>query len=154
MMPMTTSFCPFAESDAFALLLSAHIGFVDLDCSIQHLVNFGHGEADSVAEIPCGFVADSQRALDLIRTHALLCFAEQKRSEEPFLQGKMAVIENRSRGNAKLIVAALAVEQLLRCGEFRGWHLAARAFNAVRPTETHEQFAATFVGVEKVYNVN
>jgi hypothetical protein len=145
---------PFAESDAFALLLSAHIGFVDLNGSVQHLMNFRHGETDSVAEIPCGFVADSQRALDLIRAHTLLRLAEQERSEKPFLQGKMAVIEDRARGNAKLIVAALAVEQLLRGGEIDGWHFAARAFNAIRPTEAHQQFAALLIRVKEVYNVN
>src|SRR5690242_11551232 len=83
---------PLTEADAFALLLSADIGFVNLDCSIQHLMDFGHGEADSMAEIPCGLVADSESALDLIRAHALLGFAEQQCSEKPLLQRQVAVV--------------------------------------------------------------
>lgn len=139
---------------AFSYAPCSDIGFINFDRAIQHLVNFGHGEADSVTEIPCGFVADSKSALDLIRAHALLCFTEQQGSEKPLLQGQMAIVEYRARRNAKLIIAAIAVEQLFRCCEFNGWHLAAGAFNAIRPTKTYQQFPATFIGIEHPNYVN
>jgi hypothetical protein len=43
---------------------------------------------------------------------------------------------------------------LLRCGEFYGGHFAARAFNAIRPAEPNQQFAATFVGIEVFHQIN
>ena len=95
----------------------------------------------------CRPLCSPDRALDLHCAHALLGFAEQQRSEEPLLQGKMAIIENRAGGNGELVIAALAVEQLLGGFEFDGGHLAARAFNTVRPAQPDKQFAATFVSV-------
>jgi hypothetical protein len=66
----------------------------------------------------------------------------------------MRVIENRSSRDGKLVIAVLAVEQLLFGFQFHGWHLAAHTFNATGPAETDKQLAAFFVSVEQVNNVN
>jgi len=156
-----------ADDDFFGLLcnsafhaapLAADVGFINLDCSVQHLADFGHGIADAVTEIPCGliaaFVLSPDGALELVSTHALLCFAEKQRGEKPFLQGKMRVIEHSAGCNSKLIVAAFAVEELLFRGKFHGGHFAARALSTVRPAEPNKQFAAAFVGVKMLDQVN
>jgi hypothetical protein len=66
----------------------------------------------------------------------------------------MAVVEYRARRDGKLIVATLAVKQLLGRGEFHGWHLAARTFDTVRPAEPNKQFPATFVSVKMLHQIN
>ena len=147
-------FLAFAVAHAFASLLTSDVHLVNLDCAVQHLMNFGHCEADSVAEIPCGFVTDSERAFDLICRHPFLGFTEQQGSEKPLLQSKMAVIENGAAGDTELIVAAFAVEQLLCSSKVHGWHFAPWAFNAIGPTEPDQQLTATFICVEQIYNVN
>lgn len=145
-------------ADANTLAPTADVGFVNFDCAVEHLLNFGHSETDSVAEIPCGlvgaFVVSPERALHLQSAHALLRFAEQKCGEEPLLQGEMGIIEHGPGRNAELVIAAFAVEQLFRRREFDGWHLAPWALDAIGPAKTHKQFAALLIGVEQVYNVN
>src|SRR5579872_497885 len=133
---------------------TADVGFVNFDGTIQHLVNFGHSEADAMAEIPGGFVADSKCPLHLHCRKSLFCFTKQQSSEEPLLQRKMAIVKNCAGRDSELVITALAVEQLLRSLQFNGWHLAARALNTVRPTEPDQQFAATFVGIKQIDYVN
>jgi hypothetical protein len=140
-------------------LFSADIGFIHFDSTVKHgPIYFFHGRTDAMAEIPRGligtFVLAPDRALELVGAHALLGFAEQKRSEKPLLQRQMRVIENRSSRDGKLVIAVLAVEQLLFGFQFHGWHLAAHTFNATGPAETDKQLAAFFVSVEQVNNVN
>ena len=147
-------FLPSAVSSAFVSLLDAEVGFIDFDGAVQHLVDFGHGKAYTMAEVPCGFVADAERALDLIRAHAFLGFTEQQGCEKPLLQGKMAVVEHGARGHAELIIAALAVEQLLGRRQFDGRHFAADALDTVGPAEPDQQLPAALVSVEKVHNVD
>lgn len=137
-----------------AFIPSANVGFVNFDCTVNQVAHFGHGVPDSVAQIPCGLVADSQCALHLVRRESLAGLTEQQRCKEPLLQRQMGVIENRSGGDGELIVTTAAIEELLRGLKLHGWHLAARTFNAVGPAETHKQLAALFIRIEEVYNVN
>jgi len=143
---------------ANAFLLSADVGLINLNGAIKHLLNFGHREADSVAQVPRGFVRtlvlSPDRPLDLKSAHSLFRFAEQECCKEPFLQGEMRIVEYGAGRDGKLIIAALAVEQLFFRGEFHCGHLAARAFDTVGPAEPHKQFAALFVGVEMLNQVN
>jgi hypothetical protein len=66
----------------------------------------------------------------------------------------MRVIEDRACSDRELIIASLAVEQLLSRREFNYRAVATKAVNTVRPAQTNEQFAAFVIGVEQVYNVN
>src|SRR6266478_1994758 len=154
------NFLSFHSSlNTLSALATAHIGFVHFDSTVKHgLVYFFHGCADAMAEIPCclvgAFVLAPDRALQLVSAHALFGFAEQKRSEKPLLQRQVRVIEDRASGDGKLVVAVLAVEQLLFGFQFYGGHLAAHTFNATGPAKAHEQLAALLVSIEQVNNVN
>jgi hypothetical protein len=92
--------------------------------------------------------------LNLASGNALLRLTEKQRSEEPLIQGQMAVIEDRSSGYAKLVVALFAVEQLLLCLKFYHWPFAAQALRASGPAETHKQFPALFIGREHGVYIN
>jgi hypothetical protein len=129
-------------------VLTANIGFVHLDFSIKHWsVDFHYRSADSMAEIPCRSVAsDSERALHLASGHAFLRFAEKQHGDEPFVQGKMAVIEYSSGCDGELVVAVLAVEQLLLGLKLYDWHLAAQTLRAFRPAKPNEQLSALGIG--------
>jgi len=144
---------------AVGVLPSAEIGFINFNGAVHHgAINFFHGSADAMAEVPCrfvrAFVLPPDRALELQCAHALLGFAEQERSKKPLLQGEMGVIEDCASGDGELIVAFLAVEELFRRLQFHDRALAAQAFRPIRPAQADQQFAAPFVRIEKVYNVN
>src|SRR6185312_5622684 len=134
---------------------SADVGFIYFDRTIQQwLVNFFHRRTNAMAEIPCGLIADSQSSLDLVSTHSLAGLAEQERGKEPLLQRQMRIIEDRASGDAELIVALFAVEQLLCSRKLYGSHLTAQALNAVRPAQAHQKLSAFVVGIEQVNYVN
>jgi len=132
---------------------AADVRFIHLNLAIEHgPLAFHHRCADSVAEIPCGFVTHAERALNLTGRHSFLGLAEQERSEKPLCKWQMGVIENRASGNSELIVAILAVEQLLFGFQFDSGHLAARALRASGPAQPRQQFAALLVcRKERVY---
>lgn len=91
---------------ALAAHLAANIGHIHFDFAIQHrLIGLRHRVPDSVAEIPCRLVADSDGALYLAGAHTLLCFAEQIGCCKPLLKRKMSVIENRAGQGGELIAA-------------------------------------------------
>jgi len=129
--------------------LATDISFINFDRAVHHGLRFLHGRANPMAEIPRGFVgADSERPLNLAGRHTLLRFAEKKSCDEPLFERKMGVMENRSRRRRKLIVAGLAVEDLLFGFEFHGVSIAARAPRSFRPAKPSEQFTALRVGRE------
>lgn len=149
----------FSGAWAATSQLAANIRLVHFDSTVKHgLIYFLHGRTNSMAKIPSRlvgtFVLAPNRALELHRTHSLLGFAEQQNGEEPLLQRQMGIIEDRSSGDGELIVARFAVEELLGCLQFNDGHLAAHAFNAAGPAQTHQNLAAFFVGVKQVDNVN
>lgn len=138
---------------------SANVGFVHLDSTFQHwTLCLFHGCSNPVAEIPRRFVRtfvqSPDRALELQGAHTFLGLTEQENGEKPLLQGQMRIVEDRASGDAELIVAILAVKQLLRCREFNYWTVAAETVNVIRPAKAHKQLAAFVVSVEQVYNVN
>src|ERR1022692_2176132 len=93
----------FAER---ALLLPADIGFVHFDSTVQHWpLRLHHGATNAMAEVPRGFVADSDGALHLVRGKPLTGLAEQMSSDEPLEQGQVGVVEDRASGHTELIVA-------------------------------------------------
>jgi hypothetical protein len=82
------------------------------------------------------------------------CLAEQQRSKEPFVQRKVGVIEDRASRNRELIIAILAVEQLLVGIQPHNGHLATRAFRASGPAEPDKQLAALIIGSEHGVYIN
>jgi len=136
-------------------LLPADVGFIHFDGAVQHgLFCFLHGSSDTVTEIPCGFVADSQGALDLISRHSFASFAEQKSGKEPFLQWEMGVVEDRARRDRELVITGLAIEQLLGCRKFYNGAMTTETFGAIRPAQPHKQLAALVIGIKQIDYVN
>jgi len=137
------------------LSLAADVGFIHLDLAAQHgFVAFRHRRTDSVAEVPSGFIADSQCPLNLASRHALLGFTEQQGSDEPFGQGQVGVVENRSNGHAELVVALPAIVESLFGFKFDGFHAATRATDAFGPAQTSQQLPALLIGREQRVYVN
>jgi hypothetical protein len=135
--------------------LSADIGFVHLDLPVEHrLVALGHGRTDAMAQVPSGFVAHSERPLNLTCGYALLCFTEQERRSKPLFKGQVRVIENRSGCNGELVVTVFAVEKLFVRVEPYDWPLASDTFGASGPAKTCEQFAAPLFGREHMLHIN
>lgn len=145
----------FPPSLTVTAQLSANEGFVHFDGAIQHrLFSFLHGRSDTMAEVPCGLVADSEFPLHLIRRMPFARFAEQQRGEEPFLQGKVRVVEDRSRCDSKLVITRLAVEQLLLSSKLSDWSAAAQALDSIRPAQTYKQLAALGIGIKQIDYIN
>lgn len=86
--------------------LSADVGFIHLDYSVKLFgLCFGHCMPDSVAEIPCSPVVDSQHPLELIRRHALARLADEKHGKKPFRQRQVCIVEDRASSYGELIAA-------------------------------------------------
>jgi hypothetical protein len=66
----------------------------------------------------------------------------------------MRVVEDRASGDGKLVIAVLAVKELLRRLQFDSRAFAAQALGTLGPAEAHKQFAASFIGVEQVNHIN
>jgi len=80
----------------FAAIPAADVGFVQFNGATKFWFSGGcHSSADSVAEIPSGFVsADSESALNLASGHSLLRFAHQHGRSEPSYKRQVGVVEN------------------------------------------------------------
>lgn len=113
-----------------------------------------HRVPNAMAEVPCGFIADSQRALNLACRNALLGLAKQECGKEPRFQRQVRIIEDGSGGDGKLVVAVFAVKQLLVGFKLHDGHLASRAFGTRRPAESHKQFPTLFICREHGVYVN
>ena len=142
---------PVFFSDGF----SADISLIHFDFAAEHRpIGLHHSCADSMAEIPCRLVANSERALNLASGDSFFRFAEEQRSREPFKEFEMRVIEDGARRHRELIVAALAIEKLFLGFEFDGFHLASWAAHAFGPAQPDEQFSTLFFGREHGVYVN
>jgi len=137
-----------------SMMLPAYVGFVYFNRAIQHgAVYFFHCSPDAMAQIPSGFVAYPEGSLDLIGTHALAGFAQQQSGDEPSHERQMGIIEDRTSGYGELVVAILAVEQLLFSRQFNRWTFATRTLRTFRPAQAAENFAALFVSGVEVGNI-
>ena len=145
-----------ASSEASTFVLSADIGFIHLYRAIQHrFLRFFHRCADAMAEIPRGFVAHANGALDLIRAHALARFHQKHDSSEPAIQRQMGIVKDCARCYRELIITILAIEKFFRGIQRNDFvRLAARALRAIRPAQAHQQFAALFIGSKQILNIN
>ena len=143
-----------APSNASPALFSANVSFVQFDGAIQHRsIGFFHRGADSMAEIPRGFVADPKGALDLICAHSFPCFAEQEHGHEPRFQREMSVMKDGLSEHAELVPALDTLELFLRGNLEHTLALAADTFDTVRPAQFLEQRPALFVGREHLSEV-
>lgn len=145
-----------ADDNLFVLLamlpapnLPADVGFVHFDYAAIlrefGLLRFLHGGADTMAEVPCGFVRDPEGALHLIGREAFAGFDQQEDGGEPRFKGQVRIAEDRARRDGELIAAPAL--PLLPVGD--GIHcfgLAPRAPDAMRPAQTTEQFTALLIG--------
>src|ERR1700683_1025510 len=127
-----------ASTNTSSAFFPAYISFIYFHRTIQQrAIYLRHCSANPVAEIPCrlvrAFVVAPDRALELECAHTFFGFAKQECSEKPLLQGQMGIVEYRARCDGELIVAILAIKQLLRSGKVNGWHVASWTFDASRP---------------------
>lgn len=130
--------------------------FVQLDHAEQRgaRVQRFHRFADSVAEVPRGFVSRSDGAADLVGTHGLLAFDHEVDSGEPLPEREFRVVEDRSRSNREAIAASVAIELVAGRDFGNRSRLTARADRAVGPAEFHEVIAANLFRTEPMNNVN
>jgi hypothetical protein len=124
------------------------------DAIQQRLIRLRHGVPNAVTEVPCCLVAHSDRALNLTGRHPFLRFTEQMRSEEPFSERQVRIIEHRAGSSRKLVIAILAVEKLFFSLKLDHWAFAAQALRAFGPAETHQQFSALIFGAKESVYIN
>src|SRR5207249_1885271 len=102
--------------------------------------------ADSMTEIPRGFVAHTKHSLNLIRAHALARFTEQIHGSKPLDKRQVGIVKDRVRRDGKLIVALFAIEKVFLSLKRRCLAFTARAFWTHRPAQSLEQFTALCIG--------
>lgn len=150
-LPLTNSDYDFfvgRSASSLSVSLAAHVGLVHFNHTAEPLaVSLNHRGADPVTEVPSRLVGHSERALNLTGRHALFRFAEQECGEKPLPKGEMRIVEYRSSGNAKLIVAVVAVV-LKPIGDWSGLRQAARALRAVRPAKLFQNLTAFLVAAK------
>lgn len=140
---------------ALAAILSAYVGLVYLDSAVKHrLIRFDHRVTDAMAEIPRGFITDSERPLKLIGRHAFACFHKKQDGEKPRFERKMGIVEDRLSRNAELVVTLRALEFLLRCYLEYVAALASQALDPERPAQPFQKLTATVIGPKHPVNIN
>lgn len=134
--------------NTLADLLSADVGLIHFDGTVQHglIFHFLHSGADAVAEVPSGFVADSQCSFHLVRGETFSRFHHQQDGRKPLVQRQVGIVKDRAGENGELIEALATLEDLPRFDVGTRLVLAARAFNTIRPTQFRENLAALLVG--------
>jgi len=149
-------FLVFPYSCALTAPFATDVGFIHFYFPVEHIsLCFNHGRSDSMAEIPCCLVAaDSDGALNLASRHAFLGFAEQKRSGKPFRKGQMGIVKDRASGHAELIIAVLAVKELLFSLQLDHGAFTAQAAWPFREAQAGKQFAALGISREQGIYVN
>ncbi len=140
---------------SFSFDLAANIRNVHFYFAVEHgLVGLRHCMADAMAKVPRGFVAHSDRALNLAGGHTLLRFAEQVCSEKPLSEWQVRVIEHRAGSDRELIVTVFAVEELLVGIQLDHGAFAAQALRAFGEAETNQKLTALIFGAEQGVYIN
>ena len=154
--PQHGSFVVHLSDLSFAVIPSANISGIHLELAIHHgLVGLSHRVPDAVAEIPCRLVAaDPEGALNLASGHSLLGFTQQERCGKPLHEGQVGIIEYGSSSDGELVVAILAVEQLLFGFEFGHGAFAAQAAGTFREAQASQKLAALVFGRKQGIDVN
>src|SRR5262249_1805737 len=99
-------------------------------------------------EEPCGLVASAEEALKLVRRRSVGRTHHQIDSGEPFPPGEMREVHPRSRGDAKLVLAAAAEILPSRFEPENRGRIATRAPRSSRPAHTFEICATALVRPE------
>jgi hypothetical protein len=124
---------------------SADVSFIYLDNAVEFaFISLQHGRSDAMTEVPRRFIAHADSSLNLASRHSLLSLAQEKSSQEPLPQRQMGIMEDRSRGCAKLVVAAITVK-LSAVRNWCGFRLAAWALRTIGPTQLFYNQAALFI---------
>ena len=130
--------------------------FVEFDdskesgASVQRLHRF----ADTMAEIPRGFVSGAERSLHLVGAHGFLALDHEIDSGKPLPERKLGVVEDRSRRDREAVAASVTVELIPSRDLRHGIGLTPRTDRATGPAEFEQVVAANFFGAEAVHNVN
>lgn len=113
-----------------------------------------HGLANTVAEIPRGFVAHADGALKLGRADALFALDHQVGRDKPFAQRQVGIVEDRPTRNREAIAALVAV--VLVAGRDLGHAFtgAARALYSLRPADFFKVAARFILVGEAVDQLN
>src|ERR1019366_905426 len=127
-----------APAASITALLSADIGFVHLDSTVQHRsINLFHGAADTVTEIPCGlvgaFVLAPKSTFELHSAHALLGFNNQQDGGKPSGQRQVGIVEDRSSCDREVILALGTVELFVSLNPSDTPTMASRTLDTVGP---------------------
>lgn len=140
---------------ALALIPSADVSNIHLYFSVEHrLIGLRHGVPDAMAEVPRCLVAHADCALNLAGGHSLFRFAEKMSGQKPLAKWQMRIVEYGAGSDGELIVTVFAIEELFRGFKLDHWPLAAQAFHAIRPAETHKKLAALIFGREERIDIN
>src|ERR1019366_7564159 len=92
---------------------------------------------------PRRLVRHAQHAVHLVGAHPLLRRTEKMNSQQPFVQGNVAILEDRVHGDGELLLTSLALVNTLadwplaprlRRELVGGRSVAVRAYGAIRPT--------------------
>src|SRR2546426_1166056 len=127
-------------------LLSTHIGFIHLDSTIQHgSIKFLHGGSNPMAEIPRGFIASADDALDLGCAHSFAGFAEQIRGNKPFSQCKVRVLKHSARDDRELVRASIALIAVVLLNPRVAMMLATWTDDTLRPAQPFKDFSAAII---------
>ncbi len=134
-----------------AAILSADVGFIHLDSTIQHrAIHFFHGSTNAMAKVPRGFVRTFMLSpncpLELTGTHTLFGFTEEQDSHKPEGQCQVGIVEHRTSSHGELITAFTTGKLFPRVNPPDVAVMAPGAVNAFGPTEPGENLAAIFVG--------
>src|ERR1039458_7898142 len=87
-------------------LTTADPSFIHFNRAIQRLwIDFFHRGPDAMAEVPRGFVASADHALDLVRRDAFAGLTHEVGGSEPSRQGEFSILKDGSGQNGELIAA-------------------------------------------------
>jgi hypothetical protein len=134
-------------------LLSAYVGFVHFDSTFEHsALGFGHGCADTMTEIPRGFVGAfvlaPNRSPDLVSRDSFAGFTKQQGHHEPFSERQVRVMEDRTYSDGELVIAVFAIQES-RIQTSKGLGVATWTLGTIGPAKPFKQFAAFLVGVKQ-----
>ena len=113
-----------------------------------------HRFADTVTEVPCGFVRDAESPLDLVGRRSFLALDHEINGREPLPQRQLGVVEDGPRGDGEPIPAIVTIELVAGGNLGDRTRSAAGATHTIRPAKELQVVSADFFGVEAVDNVD
>lgn len=142
------------------VVLPAHVGFVHFHNAGKLWTGngFGHSFSDTMAEVPCRFVADVQTPFQLIGRNALLGFCHEIDGKKPLPEGQMGVMEDRPCRDGELVAANVAIKLATLLYAAYLLRSAPRALYSSHPLKGFKVLAAfvviAAVFFDEVYQIN